>query len=188
MATREADIRGRGRPGSSDTLRIRPYHEIQHFGVDRRRRQNFVWPLGLLCLERTHHGFHLEGGPSFDGSLFKHSILLSLSVSFLFLGLDYSHTALHCPTVLFLRYQESRDGQRLEDSIVFLKRRWQTHIPHMHTYNFGIPLREIKWSLNFGTTWLDVIYLKLIIHSSDYCDRGGQYAPCKLMMSFHMSF
>lgn len=93
-------------------------------GWNRRRRQNFVCPLGLLCHERTHHGFHLQRGPPFHGSILEHSILLSLSVSFLFLVFDYSHTALHCPVVLFSSIsgdQEIRDGEREEDSILFFK-------------------------------------------------------------------
>lgn len=47
MATRGADLRERGRTGSSDTLRIRLCHEILHLGVWQEASAEFCLPLGF---------------------------------------------------------------------------------------------------------------------------------------------
>lgn len=99
MAMREEDIRERGRPESSGTWRTRPCHEILHSEADRRRRRNFVWPLGLICASSAlTKGFYLQGKLPFDGSSLEHSILWFLLVSlfvFLFSLNSYSIALSH---------------------------------------------------------------------------------------------
>lgn len=89
MATRGAGTRERDRPGSSDTSRTRPCHEILHLGGGLGGVGRILFaPWVLLCvLGALIKGFISKWGPWFDGSLLEHSIFMSLSVSLLFLVL-----------------------------------------------------------------------------------------------------
>lgn len=119
--TREADTRGRDHPASSGQSRIQPCHNILHLGVDRRRRQNsFLTPGLFVSLAHSPRLFVSLRGPLFDGRLSEHSILWLLFVLFWFLMLRTTHTALHCPTVLWVSRYRKGTGKG-GDSIVFFK-------------------------------------------------------------------
>lgn len=132
MATKGAVTRGRGRPERSGTSRTRPCHDMLHLGVGRRRRQSFDCSMGFLSVPCAH-----SPGCFSDIQLGSPSIGRRLSIAFRCPYLSCvlfsaTHTALHCPRVSFSSISGEQERGKEEDSIVFLKRRWQTHIPYAY--------------------------------------------------------